>query len=109
MIGFPAGYLRPAGTAITEDEACALTGDPFPVKCFGRLLASAPGLNGTWPLQELCAEGGRLVVAGSVAASPPVDEELSVEGPVADQAPLLCDRQVATSEKATLLGKALLL
>ena len=85
-----------------------MAGAPLPLQCFGRLLASAPGLNGTWPLQELCAEGGRLVVAGSVAASPPVDEELSVEGPVADQAPLLRDRQVATSEKATLLGKALL-
>ena len=56
MLNFPKGYLE--GVRLTEDERCALAGDPFSVKVFCRLLHAA-GL-GIWPPHRLIMINGEL-------------------------------------------------
>ena len=94
MLGFPKDYLDIGG--INEIEACGLIGDPFPVKSFGRLVVAIEGLQAEWLLAKLKIEGDRLVHADRLGAPKLEDESLEVDQGMAENLPLLRDRQART-------------
>ena len=59
MLHFPSNYFE--NIKLTEDEGCALAGDPFSTKIFGRLLHAA-GL-GIWPCLKITMVNGQLVAS----------------------------------------------
>ena len=88
-MGFPQGYLEPERVALDEDVRCGLAGDPFPVKVFARLLQGLEGLGARWPVLPLRVHEGNIAAVDVDLGEPVEDEELQVEGPVGEQAPLL--------------------